>query len=77
MPQVGPRNARRRELRRVDLYSPTLDRSLAKSEFGPLEAGSHTITFRCEGKNPASSGYFLGVDSIELRPELARPQRQG
>lgn len=65
------------ELRRVDLYSPGLAFTLARSEFGPLAGGSHTLTFRCEGKNPASAGYFLGVDSIEIRPELSRPQREG
>ncbi|HEY3282714.1 MAG TPA: glycoside hydrolase family 172 protein [Armatimonadota bacterium] len=65
------------ELRRVDLYSPSLATTLARSEFGHLAAGRHTLTFRCEGKNPASASYFLGVDNIELRPVLPRPEREG
>jgi hypothetical protein len=35
-----------RDLRRVDLYSPTMDRTLARSEFEELSAGKHTLTIR-------------------------------
>jgi hypothetical protein len=65
------------EIQRLDLYSPTLDRTLAKTEFIHVDEGRHTLTFRCEGKNPISSSHFLGVDCIEIRPVLPRPQREG
>ncbi|MGE5413007.1 MAG: DUF2961 domain-containing protein, partial [Syntrophomonadaceae bacterium] len=31
-----------------------------------LEKGRHTLTFVCLGRNPASSGYTLGVDNVIL-----------
>src|SRR5262249_33632749 len=31
-----------------------------------LEKGRHTLTFVCLGKNPASSGFVLGVDNVIL-----------
>lgn len=33
-----------------------------------LAAGNHTITFEVDGKNAASSGYRIGIDSISLTP---------
>jgi hypothetical protein len=35
-------------------------------EWASLTRGRHTLTFRCVGKNAASSGHFLGVDTIIL-----------
>ena len=32
-----------------------------------LPVGAHTIRFECAGKNPASRGYKLGIDSVRLR----------
>jgi hypothetical protein len=40
-----------------------LDRQLGWKK---LEKGRHTLTFVCTGKNPASSGYVLGVDNVIL-----------
>ncbi len=40
-----------------------LDRQLG---WVKLEKGRHTLTFVCLGKNPASSGYTLGVDNVIL-----------
>lgn len=31
-----------------------------------LTAGRHTVTFVCDGKNAASSGYMLGIDTLIL-----------
>ena len=47
-----------------------LDRNLG---WVPLSAGRHSLTFVCLGKNPASSGYTLGVDNVIL----ARTGRDG
>jgi hypothetical protein len=40
-----------------------LDRQLG---WRKLEKGRHTLTFVCLGRNPASSGYVLGVDNVIL-----------
>jgi len=40
-----------------------LDRNLG---WVPLSAGRHSLTFVCLGRNPASSGYTLGVDNVIL-----------
>ena len=40
-----------------------LDRQLG---WRRLEKGRHTLTFVCLGKNPAASGYVLGVDNVIL-----------
>src|SRR6185369_15611495 len=40
-----------------------LDRQLGWKK---LEKGRHTLTFVCTGKNPASSGFTLGVDNVIL-----------
>ena len=31
-----------------------------------LDAGEHVLTFKCEGANPDSAGYFLGVDVLVI-----------
>jgi hypothetical protein len=55
----------------VDLYAPgaTLTRS-SRIEFGTvyLHSGSRTLTYEVLNKNPASSGYNLGMDDILLTP---------
>jgi len=33
-----------------------------------LSAGEHTIRFEIDGKNPASSGYGIGIDNISITP---------
>jgi hypothetical protein len=51
----------------LDLYSRNIevhDHSLGDHE---LAAGKHTIRLDCTGRNPASTGTRLGVDSVRLR----------
>ena len=52
-----------------DGYSATTARSSSTS-FGSLtlSAGTHQIRFEVAGKNTASSGYGIGIDSIALTP---------
>ena len=56
-----------REQTRFDGYAYDtyvgLDRRLGWMD---LAAGRHTLTFVCLGKNPASSGFTLGVDNVIL-----------
>jgi uncharacterized protein with LGFP repeats len=50
-----------------DGYAPTVSPSgpLAFS-FVSLSAGSHTVTVAVSGRDPASAGYFVGVDYLQL-----------
>ena len=51
----------------VDFYSKNVDvQEIVIAEAG-LAPGAHTLTFECVGKNAASTGYKLGVDSVRLR----------
>jgi hypothetical protein len=39
-----------------------------------LKAGDHVLRFECVGHNPASKGYFLGMDCLQARvPAYVRP----
>jgi hypothetical protein len=51
----------------LDLYSPKVE--VKEQDLGDLtlEAGPHVLRFECTGKNAASTGYKLGVDSVRLR----------
>ncbi len=55
---------------RFDGYSPEEDTRSEELVLGRLELaeGSHTITFRVEGKADASAGLNAGVDYLELEP---------
>jgi hypothetical protein len=51
----------------VDFYNPTVevhDQPLGDMTLPP---GTHTIRFTCTGRNPASRGWKLGIDSVRLR----------
>jgi hypothetical protein len=50
-----------------DAYSPTLEDD-ARAEYGAvaLSQGTHQLTWTITGKNAASSGFFAGIDLIEL-----------
>lgn len=52
-----------------DGYAATTSRS-GLTSFGSvtLAPGSHEITFETTGKNDASSGYGIGIDSIQISP---------
>jgi len=50
----------------VDLYSPDLAVREVRVGMVDLEAGEHTLTFECKGRNPASLGYSVGVDALSV-----------
>lgn len=51
----------------IDFYSPKVE--LIEHILGDIELspGPHTLRLECTGRNAASSGFKLGVDSIRLR----------
>jgi D-arabinan exo alpha-(1,3)/(1,5)-arabinofuranosidase (non-reducing end) len=51
----------------VDGYNPGVVKS-ELTRFGEVELaeGAHTLTLRVTGRNPASSGFFAGLDLVEL-----------
>jgi hypothetical protein len=61
----------------IDLYSA----DIANKEFHLLdfwpEPGKYTVRLECVGRNAASSGYFLGIESARLRERRRRVQRYG
>ncbi|TAH37075.1 MAG: DUF2961 domain-containing protein [Planctomycetota bacterium] len=56
---------------RIDLYGAEV--TLREIDLGSqkLAPGTHTLRFECLGRNPLSSGHFLGLDSVRLRQRLA------
>ena len=61
--------------RGVDLYAPdTGVRDFYLGSFA-LEPGVHEIRLECEGKNPLSRNYFLGLDSVRLRKRWHKKRR--
>jgi hypothetical protein len=56
----------------LDLYGPeTSTREHHLLDFWP-DPGKYTLRLECVGKNPASSGYYLGVESVRLRERRPR-----
>jgi hypothetical protein len=45
-------------------------------DFWP-EPGNYTLRLQCAGRNPASSGYYLGVESVRLRERRPRVTAYG
>ena len=45
-------------------------------DFWP-EPGRYTVRLECVGKNPQSSGYYLGIESVRLRERCPRVQEYG
>jgi hypothetical protein len=53
----------------LDLYSPTVGTApLADLGVLDLAQGDHKLTVRANGKNPASRGFFFGLDFVKLEP---------
>lgn len=51
----------------IDLYNPRIElHELVLGDL-PAAAGPHTLRFECTGRNNASGGWKLGVDSVLLR----------
>ncbi len=61
----------------VDLYSA----EIASTEHHLLdfwpEPGVHTLRLECTGKNPLSTGYYLGIESVRLRERRPRVAEYG
>ena len=65
------------KLRRLDLYSPTIEvREFPLLDFWP-KAGRHVLRLVCVGKRDASTGHWLGFDSLRLRERRPRVARYG
>jgi len=56
----------------MDLYNEEIiSREYHMLDFWP-EPGKYTLRLECVGKNPASSGYCLGMESVRLRERQRR-----
>lgn len=53
---------------RFDAYSSTLKRELVVFGSIALTPGTHNVSFKTTGKNPASSGYRVGIDYLRVSP---------
>jgi hypothetical protein len=61
----------------IDLYSPkVVDSEAHLLDFWP-EPGSYTLRLECVGRNPASQGYYLGIESVRLRERRPRVAEYG
>ena len=62
------------ELAVVDLYADKVKRQADHWGVRKLGAGTHVLRFECKGKSDKSSGYFLGIDSVDaVVPAYERP----
>jgi hypothetical protein len=56
----------------IDLYNATVDSTeVHLLDFWP-DPGRYVLRLECVGKNPASTGYYLGVESVRLRERRPR-----
>ena len=56
----------------IDLYSKDItSREYHLLDFWP-DPGEYTLRLQCLGKNPLSSGYYLGIESVRLRRRRPR-----
>ena len=56
----------------IDLYSPTISNDeVHLLDFWPTP-GHYTLRLECVGKNPLSSAYYLGLESVRLRERRPR-----
>lgn len=61
----------------IDLYSAdTASKEVHLLDFWP-DPGDYTIRLECVGKNPASSGWYLGIESVRLRERRPRVKEWG
>ncbi len=51
----------------IDFYSKTVELEEHALSEAPLAPGEHVLRLECTGKNSASKGFKLGVDSVRLR----------
>jgi hypothetical protein len=56
----------------LDLYDSRIEsREYHLLDFWP-EPGEHLLKLTCVGRNPASAGYYLGIESARLRERRPR-----
>ena len=61
----------------IDLYSEKVkNREVHLLDFWP-DPGLYTLRLRCTGKNPASQGHLLGIESVRLRERRPRVEKMG
>lgn len=61
----------------IDLYSQSIGhREVHLLDFWP-EPGSYTVRLDCVGRNPASSGVYMGIESVRLRERRPRVAQYG
>ncbi|MBS1721973.1 MAG: DUF2961 domain-containing protein [Armatimonadetes bacterium] len=61
----------------IDLYSAKIEnREVHLLDFYP-EPGRHVLRLECTGKNNLSSGYYLGLESLQLRERRPRVEKYG
>lgn len=59
----------------MDLYSKDItSREYHLLDFWP-EPGNYTLRLGCVGKNPLSTGYYLGIESVRLRRRRPRVEK--
>jgi hypothetical protein len=50
-----------------DFYNPKLEFQVKSLGWLELSPGDHTLGFECIGKNPNSTGFLLGIDTLNLQ----------
>ena len=61
----------------MDLYSEEIaSREYHLLDFWP-EPGKYALRLECVGKNPQSTGYYLGIESVRLRQRRPRVKEYG
>jgi hypothetical protein len=50
----------------LDLYAGAVEPAELDIGVVDLTEGQHELRLQCRGKNPASQGYFVGVDALEI-----------
>jgi hypothetical protein len=56
----------------MDFYSAGIEnREFHLLDFWP-ESGRHVLRLECVGKNPASQGWYCGIESVRLRDRRPR-----
>jgi hypothetical protein len=61
----------------IDLYNAKIaNEEVHLLDFWP-EPGEYKLRLECVGKNPASSGYFCGIESVRLRERRPRVTQYG
>ncbi len=61
----------------IDLYNGSVvEHEVHLLDFWP-DPGKYTLRLECVGKNPASTGYYLGIESVRLRERRPRVTDMG